>query len=678
MANIAPFLNFTVQNLLDSNDTSLLSFVLQQVQANSVASQILFSQIQSLLSGDESSTETVETVTQSSAADVYSSDYDNCKWGFIFMNTSFPDASFDYETTCCFDTLGTGNDTIITQCFDNAYNMSGQVPTGSDLACRVVRSREIPGLTNLDYTNPKGFSVYNQFNFLKWLPLLAVLLVISFALTTRRRSTRKSDCCGGFIGLPKIINMLDNERTRFINASIFFAFGYQLYLMSTHPLFVDLPYYELKRDTIGFLAKKLIIICYFLVVYAPIAMGIARYDFYGSMVAILYTWMITIHHYTRDYACAVDGLTWVYKVPEHLAWTLLSILIPALAIKVALIDIPSKKKSVIGRFNERYVKFINGYDNWRKEPYYDHTVDLCRSARLRTSSRSIIARQCWDPRNIFKFHSRLLSIVTAAFIVIWSEVFIYLVLVTPAVQYVSNFIIQSWETFAPFIILIDQFFQPDGTNRAERITEYISIIQKYIAAVPLCLNIAIIVAILLTLFNLYRMLINYREHCAQVIKGDYSEVHVANRTNVNLMTGNLKYQAYQTAYIGVGFIIQLFLCFVVFLLISWLFVLPLAIPIIPIKDFIIEKLKGAAPTIGYLIGMILLQNIVVRFVILQDQNLNTAIDNRRVYNLFAYFFFFNVCSLSTTIETKSNLFRTFLSVWHRLYSEPFTGLFLDF
>ena len=192
---------------------------------------------------------------------------------------------------------------------------------------------------------------------------------------------------------------------------------------------VDLPYYEIQRNTIGFLAKKLLIIAYFLIIYAPLAMGIARYDFYGSVVALLYTWMITIHNYVRDYACAIDGLTWVYKVPEHLAWTVLSFLIPALMIRVALIDIPSKKRSFICRFNERYLKFINGYENWQKESYYHHTVDLCRSSRIRKTEKSAFARNCWDPRNFFKFHSRLLAIILTTFIILWSLIFIYSALI---------------------------------------------------------------------------------------------------------------------------------------------------------------------------------------------------------------------------------------------------------
>ena len=134
------------------------------------------------------------------------------------------------------------------------------------------------------------------------------------------------------------------------------------------------------------------------------------------------------------------------------------------------------------------------------------------------------------------------------------------------------------------------------------------------------------------------------------------------------MTGNLKYQAYQTAYIAAGFIVQLWLVTIVLLLFAWLVILPFIVPIDFIKKFIIEKLIGVAPSLGYLIFIIgkelkiastfviftrplsfspftVLQNILCRFIIMQDSNINTAIDNRRVYNLVAYFFFLNVSIL---------------------------------
>ena len=100
---------------------------------------------------------------------------------------------------------------------------------------------------------------------------------------------------------------------------------------------------------------------------------------------MLYTWMITINNFVRDYHCAVmfidqeytvvdDYRKWIFHSLEHASWCLLSILIPILIIRIAIIDIPSNKKNIIGRFNERFEKWICGYENWRKEVYFYHTT----------------------------------------------------------------------------------------------------------------------------------------------------------------------------------------------------------------------------------------------------------------------------------------------------------------
>ena len=95
----------------------------------------------------------------------------------------------------------------------------------------------------------------------------------------------------------------------------------------------------------------------------------------------------------------------------------------------------------------------------------------------------------------------------------------------PFVTGISFYFIDQWQAVAPMVIVVDQIlsgFNQTNAFDAERIAEYIVILQKYIGVVPICFNLAIFVAVLLTFFNLYRMLINYREHCAQVIRGDYS------------------------------------------------------------------------------------------------------------------------------------------------------------
>ena len=50
--------------------------------------------------------------------------------------------------------------------------------------------------------------------------------------------------------------------------------------------------------------------------------------------------------------------------------------------------------------------------------------------------------------------------------------------------------------------------------------------------------------------------VNYVKNYQEVRRGDYTNVHVNGRTPTSLMTGNMKYQAYQTAYFIIGFLIQ--------------------------------------------------------------------------------------------------------------------------
>jgi hypothetical protein len=82
------------------------------------------------------------------------------------------------------------------------------------------------------------------------------------------------------------------------------------------------------------------------------------------------------------------------------------------------------------------------------------------------------------------------------------------------------------------------------------------VLVTYIRAVPICVTVGLTVGCVLTAFNMYRLLVNYINHFQQIRRGDFSEVHVKDRVPTNLMTGNLKYQAYQTAYFIIGFLIQ--------------------------------------------------------------------------------------------------------------------------
>jgi len=80
------------------------------------------------------------------------------------------------------------------------------------------------------------------------------------------------------------------------------------------------------------------------------------------------------------------------------------------------------------------------------------------------------------------------------------------------------------------------------------------------------------------------------------------------------------------------------------LLLSWFIVLPFLIPIEPIRDFWIEFAIDYFPSMAWILVIIIVQELLARYVLLQDAKLDASIDNRRFYNLSTYFFYFNVSS----------------------------------
>lgn len=91
-------------------------------------------------------------------------------------------------------------------------------------------------------------------------------------------------------------------------------------------------------------------------------------------------------------------------------------------------------------------------------------------------------------------------------------------------------------------------------------------------------------------------------------------------------------------------------------MVTWLIILPFTLPIKIVRDKILELLVNWTPSIGYIIIIVLLQNVLCRFAILQDPAKNTAIDNRKLYHLFAYFFYLNVSQIYHFIIVGMKMF----------------------
>ena len=123
---------------------------------------------------------------------------------------------------------------------------------------------------------------------------------------------------------------------------------------------------------------------------------------------------------------------------------------------------------------------------------------------------------------------------------------VYFLIVVSAVIWIPYFhgladwLSSSWDEISPIIA----FLNAASTEKydVDKTKEWTFVVIAYIRAVPVCLSVATVVAVLVTCFNFYRLMVNYIEHYQQIRRGDYTHIHVNERTPTMLMTGNLKYQ----------------------------------------------------------------------------------------------------------------------------------------
>ena len=78
------------------------------------------------------------------------------------------------------------------------------------------------------------------------------------------------------------------------------------------------------------------------------------------------------------------------------------------------------------------------------------------------------------------------------------------------------------------------------------------------------------------------------------------------------------------------------------LIVAWVVWIPITFPIPPIRDFWMYILFEYIPSFFWIFVVLILQWILAKYIVLQDPEVDASIDNRRVYNISSYLFYFNV------------------------------------
>ena len=76
----------------------------------------------------------------------------------------------------------------------------------------------------------------------------------------------------------------------------------------------------------------------------------------------------------------------------------------------------------------------------------------------------------------------------------------------------------------------------------------------------------------MTAIAVYKFLLNHKSQAKKLRTGNWRSLEV-DLTPSQLLTGNFKFQAYQSAYLAWGFCLQLFSLWIIMVLLSWLVIL---------------------------------------------------------------------------------------------------------
>ena len=255
----------------------------------------------------------------------------------------------------------------------------------------------------------------------------------------------------------------------------------------------------------------------------------------------------------------------------------------------------------------------------------DNSVEMRYVRNLFRSKRKNVAqRWFYEWRNDFHFSSRVLSV--------YSSIFLLLYL----------FLIQICVQLLPYLKLLEELIQ-----------SFIDVSSSQ-HSVPLLIRpflCSVIIGTMITVGQLLLLLAGIRRNLFQVYRGDDSEIPRRDRSQYeNYAVGNFHFAGYLIGYLLWGLLLIVFGLFVLSLVIYALF-------IFQARRAIEEILKFLIPILLFIYFKQYLNKCLARFVFLQDAGDVLAVNNRRALMIFLYFNFF----LDAFLGFLSSIIRLVLS-----------------
>ncbi|XP_068737733.1 stimulated by retinoic acid gene 6 protein-like isoform X2 [Montipora capricornis] len=447
-------------------------------------------------------------------------------------------------------------------------------------------------------------------------PALAIILILAFL---KRRESFLLDHCNGYPGLVIAISFLGNLKNRFTIAATFGATASTCLILLLNPRASFFP--TGGPSWLKFIQGIVSVIVYGILFYPLFACVTTNYKLVGSLMGFLYAAIRFSFQLVLYFQC---GNLYNAEV-KHLRYLEVLSFLPVL---LCLLFITIR----FGVLLCVEVKHHWSTDSMRGDCRASDNIDKCFAGKLEMEhinrllnsgrNRPAVTEVKWylrllyciyQPRPDFKFSTQFISTLVVAGMALF-QVTVFLLILTDWLRRLYRQVYSGYQTRMYCEI---QFL----------------LIGSLEGSVVACSAIS---AILLLHFMKC-----HRDHIIQMYRGENTFCRDVSVSPRKLVGRSLRFSGYQIAYTLVGYFILILPLWLVCLILGFLFKYAERLPP-EILDALTEAGIAFLPTIATVIFLWLFQYFLAFFVFCDRDfpNITITVDNRQLFSIMSYFFFF--------------------------------------
>ncbi|KAK3585643.1 hypothetical protein CHS0354_004563 [Potamilus streckersoni] len=375
--------------------------------------------------------------------------------------------------------------------------------------------------------------------------------------------------------------------------------------------------------------------------YLPLFAALSVDCVFGYIVGTLYAWLFTAVIIFQALECTLKEdhievvLEFIRVLPLLLCQLYLSISFP-----VRLVQSIRENRKFFSSMQRMTVFELEKsvHDSWEgkhivqilrpppSEPVPPETRKEKIMAQIKRLRKSLLYHRQTD----FRYSAQLLSVMLVGSMILYK--------VTFEIIYHVERLYNNLD--AGFISILEYigFDEEEGESpRTTTFRDYIYVLYYILIALRGSILASVSLAALIGTIMILHMLSSYRNNLQNLYKGNTT--HIPPRTgksNPSMLIGSMKYAGYQVGYIAWGFFIQ----FLVYLLISVVIAVIITLIQSGFYQWILDKLMQTWPVLLIAFVLNFVQQMLAKYVFLQETGNTLRLNNRRLLFIFTYFLFF--------------------------------------